>query len=115
MSRKIYGRPVATPINPEKFGSGGSGGGADGFSPIATVTQTADGALIEITDKAGKTTATITNGEDGYTPVKGKDYFTNADKQEIAELTAEMVDVPTDDHINDLIHTALGVIENGTY
>ena len=46
----------------------------------------------------------------------GKDYtLTEADKQEIAELTAEMVDVPTDDHINDLINTALGVIENGTY
>ena len=27
----------------------------------------------------------------------------------------EAVDFPTDDHINDLINTALGVIENGTY
>lgn len=27
----------------------------------------------------------------------------------------EPVDFPTDDHINDLINTALGVIENGTY
>lgn len=107
MSRKIYGRPVATPINPKKFGSGGSGGGEDGFSPIAKVTQTAAGALIEITDKAGKTTATITNGKD-YT-------LTEADKQYIAELTAQLVDVPTDAHINDLINTALGVIENGTY
>lgn len=110
MSRKIYGRPIATPINPNKFGSGDSGNGEDGFSPIAKVTQTADGALIEITDKAGKTTATITNGE------PGKDYtLTEADKQEIAELTAQLVDVPTDAHINDLINTALGVIENGSY
>ena len=108
MSRKIYGRPIVTPINPEKFGSGG--GGEDGFSPIATVTQTADGAVIEITDKDGKTTATITNGEDGYTPVKGKDYFdgepgytpvkgkdyfTNADKQEIAQQAAGLVEIPT--------------------
>lgn len=82
---KIYGIPVATPINPEKLGGGGSGGsgepGADGFSPIANVTQTASGAVISITDKSGTTTATIVNGkdgkdgQDGYTPVKGKDYF----------------------------------------
>lgn len=84
MSRKIYGRPITTPINPEKFGSGG-GSGEDGFSPIATVTQTADGAVIEITDKDGKTTATIANGEDGkdgqdgYTPQKNVDYFDGKD------------------------------------
>lgn len=47
------------------------------------------------------------NGEDGYTPVKGKDYFdgkdgepgkdyvlTQSDKEEIAEMAAELVDVP---------------------
>lgn len=46
----------------------------------------------------------------------GKDYtLTEADKQEIAEQAAQLVDVPTEDHINDLINTALGVIENGTY
>ncbi len=35
------------------------------------------------------------DGADGYTPVKGTDYFTPADVQEIAEQAAEMVDVPT--------------------
>jgi hypothetical protein len=58
--------------------------GKDGFSPIATVTQTDTGAVITITDKDGTTTATITNGKDGvdgqdgkdgYTPQKGIDYF----------------------------------------
>ena len=34
------------------------------------------------------------NGEDGYTPVKGTDYFTDADKQEIAQEAAGLVDVP---------------------
>jgi hypothetical protein len=62
--------------------------GEDGFSPIATVTQTDTGAVISITDKDGTTTATITNGKDGvdgkdgsdgYTPVKGKDYFDGKD------------------------------------
>lgn len=33
-------------------------------------------------------------GEDGYTPVKGVDYFTEDEAQEIAELAAGMVDVP---------------------
>lgn len=49
-----------------------AGGGQDGFSPIATVTQTENGALIEITDKNGKTSATVKNGsdgEDGFSPV----------------------------------------------
>ena len=31
----------------------------------------------------------------GYTPVKGTDYFTDAEKQEIAEAAAEMVSIPT--------------------
>lgn len=62
--------------------------GAGGYSPTATVTQTANGALITITDKDGTTTATVVNGkdgkdgtdgQDGYTPVKGVDYFDGAD------------------------------------
>lgn len=63
-------------------GGGGSGeAGADGFSPIAAVTQTASGAVISVTDKSGTTTATVFNGKDGkdgYTPVKGVDYFDGA-------------------------------------
>ena len=39
--------------------------GADGFSPVATVTQTADGATITITDKNGTTTADIAKGAKG--------------------------------------------------
>ena len=34
------------------------------------------------------------NGADGYTPVKGTDYFTEADKQEIASAAAEIVPIP---------------------
>lgn len=52
-----------------KAGSGGTG--ADGFSPIANVTQTDAGAVISITDKSGTTTATITNGKDGEKGEKG--------------------------------------------
>jgi len=39
--------------------------GADGFSPTATVTQTAEGAVITITDKNGTTTADIAKGAKG--------------------------------------------------
>jgi hypothetical protein len=62
---------------------GNAGNGEDGFSPIATVTQTDTGAVISITDKDGTTTATITNGKDGRTPVKGTDYWTEEDQTNI--------------------------------
>lgn len=39
--------------------------GDDGFSPLATITSTATGATITITDAEGTTTADITNGIDG--------------------------------------------------
>lgn len=129
MSRKIIGVTVGSPLpkpnlmqtDPKKgdYVKGkeefleqitvpGSGGNAeDGFSPIAKVEQTSTGAVVSITDKTGTTTATITNGKDGYTPQKNVDYFdgkdgqdgqdyvlTPADKSEIAEMAAELVDVP---------------------
>ena len=54
--------------------------GADGFSPIATVTQTDDGAVISITDKNGTTTATVNHGEDGKSPtVTLSDYSFNGE------------------------------------
>ena len=39
--------------------------GADGFSPTATITQTAEGATITITDKNGTTTANVSKGVKG--------------------------------------------------
>lgn len=71
---------------PFSLGSGDSGGGTGepGFSPIAKVEKTEDGAVITITDENGTTTATVLNGKDGKTPVKGVDYFTEEDKEELA-------------------------------
>lgn len=100
-------------------GSGGSG--ADGFSPIATVTQTDTGAVIEITDKYGKTEATITNGKDGKdgvdgadgkNPVKGTDYWTPGDKQEIAEYCRDEIASATVEVIN--IKEKYGLDNTGT-
>ena len=60
--------------------------GADGFSPIATVTQTASGATVTITDKNGTTTANISNGADG------QDYvLTNQDKTDIANIVLQLL------------------------
>ena len=42
--------------------------GQDGVSPTASVTQTAAGATVTVTDASGTTTANLTNGQDGYSP-----------------------------------------------
>ena len=47
-----------------------------GFSPTAKVEQTADGAVITITDKSGTTTATVTDGKDGADGTDGTDGIT---------------------------------------
>lgn len=54
-----------------KVGTGGTG--ADGYSPVANVTQTDTGATITITDKTGTTTATVTNGTNGTNGSNGTD------------------------------------------
>ena len=92
----------------EKGDKGDSGGqgpqgprGNPGFSPIATVTQTDTGATISIQDATGTTTATITNGQDGapgadgYTPIKGTDYWTESDKAEIVQEAASSIPIAT--------------------
>jgi hypothetical protein len=80
--------------------------GQDGYSPTATVTKSGKIATITITDKNGTTTKTVSDGEDGqdgapgqdgqdgqdgYTPVRGTDYWTAADKAEmVAETIAQL-------------------------
>lgn len=85
----------------------GGGGGSDGFSPVAKVTQTEAGAVITITDKTGTTTATVNHGEkgdkgdtgaDGKTPVKYVDYFTEADIQEM--VLAVLAALPNGDGVS---------------
>ena len=71
----------------------GSPSGGGGFSPVAKVSQTDDGAVITITDKSGTTTATITNGKDGYTPQKNVDYFDGKDGNDGQDGTSPIVSV----------------------
>lgn len=53
--------------------SGGGGSGVDGFSPLAVVNETTDGATITITDINGTTTATVKHGKDGKDGTDGTD------------------------------------------
>ena len=108
----------------------GSGSGGEVFVPKAQVTQTDNGAMITITDQHGTSEATVNHGKDGepgvYILAEGE---TIADAPADADVIidpagtpdvdlsdyAKTEDVPTDAHINNLINTALGVIENGSY
>lgn len=91
---KINGVWQTVPAIKGTDGNPGTNGkpGVDGFSPIAKVETITNGATITITDKNGTTTATILNGAkgdpgtNGTTPVKGVDYYTEADKQEMVQL-----------------------------
>ena len=71
-----------------KNGSDGQDGedGADGITP-----HIGENGNWFIGDED---TGVNAEGKDGYTPVKGTDYFTEADKKEIAEQAAENVDIP---------------------
>lgn len=62
-------------------------GGAD-----IAITETADGVEIAITDEEGTKSYSIHHGKDGYTPVKGTDYWTAADKAEM--VTAVLAALP---------------------
>lgn len=78
---------------PAKIGADGklyvpAGGGGGGISPTITVTDITGGHQLTITDVDGTETVDIldgANGQNGYTPVKGTDYFTAADKAEIVQ------------------------------
>lgn len=66
--------------------------GEDGYSPAASIQQTSTGAVITIVDKSGQSSATISNGKngnDGYTPVKGKDYFDGKDGKDYVITSAD--------------------------
>lgn len=71
-----------------KDGESGGGSGADGFSPIVSVSNISGGHRVSVTDKNGTKTFDVM---DGKTPVKGTDYFTAADKAEIAAAAAGQV------------------------
>lgn len=79
---KIYGIPVATPISP-----GGTGGGANGKSAYElAVSEGYEGTLAEWLESLNGDP-----GPRGPIPIKGVDYFTDAEVEEIAASAAEKV------------------------
>ena len=60
----IYDGAKGDPGQPGQPGAPGQPG-QDGVSPTASVTQTATGATVTVTDASGTTTATLTNGAPG--------------------------------------------------
>ena len=50
-----------------------------GLSPTLTVEETDGGHKVTISDADGEKEFVVTDGKDGYTPVKGKDYFDGED------------------------------------
>lgn len=72
-----------------------TGSGADGADGISA-THSWEGTVLTITSASGISSADLQgpagqNGEDGKTPVKGEDYFTDTEISEIASQAAEMV------------------------
>lgn len=80
--------------------SGGGGSGVPGYSPTVEIEEVESGHKVSITDVNGVKEFTVFNGQngingaDGKTPVKGVDYFTEADKQEIADELAQAMPLP---------------------
>ena len=74
--------------------------GEDGFSPTVTITPIEGGHRVTITDTKGDQSFEIMNGrdgdpgKDGFTPVKGKDYFTPEEIAEVAQQAADLVEIP---------------------
>lgn len=64
----------------EKALEEGGGGGGDVISPTIEVQQISGGHRVYITDANGTKHFDVS---DGHTPVKGTDYFTEADKTEL--------------------------------
>lgn len=53
--------------------------GMDGISPVVGIEEIEGGYRVTITDISGTNVMDLMNGADGYTPVKGKDYFDGED------------------------------------
>lgn len=85
--------------------NGGGGGGTDGVSPTVAVTDIEGGHRVTVTDATGAKSFDVMDGPtgpqgpagaDGVTPVKGTDYWTEADKQEIVDESIATLQEPVD-------------------
>lgn len=97
---KIIGVTVGTPISPATI--------ERKLKPVKTVNGI--GA-----DENGNVNIEVGGG--GNVPTKVSEFENDAGyiTEQALNGYAKTTDIPTDAHINDLINTALGVIENGSY
>ena len=108
------GKDGYTPIKGKDYFDGQDGAaGKDGYTPVKGVdyvdgkdgtngkdgvsaTHSWSGTTLTVTSASGTSSANLkgatgTNGADGYTPVRGKDYWTDADKAEIKAYVDEAI------------------------
>jgi hypothetical protein len=81
--------------------------GDDGMSPTVQTEEVDGGTQVTVTDAAGDHIFTVADGQDGDTPVKGVDYWTETDKQEIT-ADVETAIAPT---LKDIQQTADEAVE----
>lgn len=65
--------------------------GPPGVSPTVSTEEIDGGTRVTFTFQGGSETVDLLNGKDGKTPVKGTDYFTEAEIQDVAKQAAELV------------------------
>lgn len=91
-------------VQPSAGGSGVSGG-ADGFSPIVTITPTTDGNTLAILDKNGLKTTEIKNGTNGTNGVSITDVEITADnKITISSSVPESYEVASNTKIDEIFN-----------
>lgn len=77
-----------------------TGLGQNGHYNILKVADGEDGAVFTLLDKDGITEAVLKHGEDGYSPVKGVDYWTEDDKESITTEVGEEVKDYTEGYVD---------------
>lgn len=60
-----------------------TGLGKNGYYNVIKMTENTNGVVFTIVDQDGNATASVKHGIDGHTPVKGIDYFTPDEKNEL--------------------------------
>lgn len=58
---------------------------------IEEITQSTEPGGENVVKFSDENTLTINNGKDGYTPVRGVDYYTEADKEEMVQAVSDLI------------------------
>ena len=69
-----------------------TGLGQGGYYSVVKVEELDDGIEVTVINNEGTTAATIRHGKDGYVPVRGEDYFTEEDVNDIKDDVKTYVD-----------------------